>query len=118
MGVRQARVVWWIARPLTYTGSRASPVSRHGGIAACTGAELGALWPEDLTIPATNGTLQTPWLRLGRYRVAGNRLWCTYPGGTARPKREDRAPTAADARAQRLIYLLEHHLLSATELHA
>ena len=118
LGVRQGSVFWWIDRTLTYTGGRTSHAPRQGGIAAFTVAELGAMLPDEITIPAKNGTLHTHWLRFGRYRVAGNRFWCAYPGGTARTNLEERAHTEADARAQLLIYLLEHHLLSSTELHA
>jgi len=118
LGVRQESVFWWIDRTLTYTGGRTSHAPRQGGIAAFTVAELGAMLPDEITIPAKNGTLHTHWLRFGRYRVAGNRFWCAYPGGTARTNLEERAHTEADARAQLLIYLLEHHLLSSTELHA
>ena len=72
--------------------------------------------PDEITIPAKNGTLHTHWLRFGRYRGAGNRFWCAYPGGTARTTLEARAATEADARAQLVIALLEHQLLSPTGL--
>jgi hypothetical protein len=111
-------VFWWVDRTLTYTGGRASHAQRQGGIAAFTVAELGAMLPDDITIPSKNGTPHTHWLRFGRYRGAGHRFWCAYPGGTTRTNLEERAPTEADARAKLLIYVLEHHLLSSTELHA
>ena len=116
LGVRQESVLWWIDGKLTYTGGIALHAQRQGGIAAFTVAELGAMLPDDITIPAKNGKPQTHWLRFGRYRGAGQRFWCAYPGGTARTNLEERAHTEADARAKLVIYLLEHHLLSPTEL--
>jgi hypothetical protein len=118
LGVPQESVFWWIDRKVTYTGARAAHALRQGGIAAFTVAELGAMLPDDLTIPAKNGKPQTHWLRFGRYRGAGHRFWCAYPGGTARTNLEERAATEADARAKLLIYLLEHQLLSPTGLGA
>ena len=111
LGVRQESVFWWVDGKLTYTGGRASHAPRHAGIAAFTVAELGEMLPDDIIIPAKNGKPQTHWLRFGRYRGAGQRFWCAYPGGTARTTLEERAHTEADARAQLLISLLEHHLL-------
>jgi len=111
LGVRQESVFWWVDRKLTYTGGRASLAPLQGGIAAFTGAELGEMLPDDITIPAKNGKPYTHWLRFGRYRIAGNRFWCAYPGGTAQTNLEERAHTEADARAKLLIYVLEHHLL-------
>jgi hypothetical protein len=116
LGVRQESVFWWVDRTLTYTDGRTAPAQLKGGIAAFTVAELGEMLPDDLSIPAKNGKPHTHWLRFGRYRGAGQRFWCAYPGGTARTNLEERAYTEADARAKLLIYLLEHHLLSATEL--
>ena len=116
LGVRQESVFWWVDRKLTYTAGRASHAPRQGGIAAFTAAELGEMLPDDIIIPSKNGKPHTHWLRFGRYRGAGNRFWCAYPGGTARTNLEERAPTEADARAQLLIYVLEHHLLSPTAL--
>jgi len=116
LGVRQESVFWWVDRKVTYTAGRASHAPRQGGIAAFTAAELGEMLPDEIIIPAKNGTPQTHWLRFGRYRGAGQRFWCAYPGGTARTNLEERAPTEADARAQLLIYLLEHQLLSPTTL--
>ena len=118
LGVRQESVFWWVDRTLTYTGGLASHAQRQGGLAAFTVAELGEMLPDDLTIPSKNGKPHTHWLRFGRYRGAGTRFWCAYPGGTARTNFEERAHTEADARAKLLIYLLEHHLLSPTGLHA
>jgi hypothetical protein len=115
LGVRQESVFWWVDRKLTYTGGRAVHPPRQGGIAAFTVAELGAMLPDDLPIPAKNGKLYTHWLRFGRYRGVGNRFWCAYPGGTARTTLEERAATEADARAKLLIYLLEHHLHPSLE---
>ena len=116
LGVRQESVFWWVDRKVTYSGGRASHAPRQGGIAAFTVAELGAMLPDEITIPAKNGKLHTHWLRFGRYRGAGNRFWCAYPGGTARTTLEARAATEADARAQLVIALLEHQLLSPTGL--
>lgn len=116
LGVQQESMFWWIDRKVTYTGGRVSHAPLQGGIAAFTVAELGEMLPDDIIIPSKQGKPHTHWLRFGRYRVAGNRFWCAYPGGTARSNLEERAHTEADARAQLLIYLLEHHLLSATEL--
>jgi hypothetical protein len=116
LGVRQESVFWWVDRKLTYTGGHASHAQLKGGIAAFTVAELGEMLPDDIIIPSKNGTPHTHSLRFGRYRVAGDRFWCAYPGGTARTNPEERAHTEADARAKLLIYLLEHHLLSSTEL--
>jgi hypothetical protein len=116
LGVRQESVFWWIDGKLTYAGGRASHVLRPGGIAAFTVAELGAMLPDEVIIPAKNGKLHTHWLRFGRYRGAGHRFWCAYPGGTARTTIEERALTEANARAQLLISLLEHQLLSPTAL--
>ena len=116
LGVRQESVFWWVDRKLTYTGGRVSHAPLQGGIAAFTAAELGEMSPDDIIIPSKNGKPYTHWLRFGRYRGAGNRFWCAYPGGTARTNLEERAHPEADARAQLLISLLEHHLLSATEL--
>jgi hypothetical protein len=118
LGVRQESAFWWIDRKLTYTGGRSSPAQLKGGVAAFTVAVLGEMLPDEITIPSKNGKLHTHWLRFGRYRVAGDRFWCAYPGGTARTNLEERAPTEADARAKLLIYLLEHQLLSSTGLHA
>ena len=116
LGVQQESMLWWVDRKLTYTGGRASHVPLQGGVAAFTVAELGEMLPDDLTIPAKNGKPQTHWLRFGRYRGAGQRFWCAYPGGTARTTLEERAHTEADARAKLVIYLLEQHLLSPTDL--
>ena len=116
LGVGQESLFWWVDRKLNYTGGLASHAPRQGGIAAFTVAELGAMLPDDLIIPAKNGKLHTHWLRFGRYRAAGPRFWCAYPGGTARTTIEERAHTEADARAQLLIYLLENNLLSPTGL--
>ena len=116
LGVRQESVFWWVDAKVTYTGGRASHAPGHGGIAAFTAAELGAMLPDEIIIPAKNGKPQTHWLRFGRYRGAGQRFWCAYPGGTARTHLEERAPTEAGARAQLLIYLLEHQLLAPTAL--
>ncbi len=116
LGVQQESVFWWVDRTLTYTGGRASHAPRQGGIAAFTVAELGEMLPDDIIIPSKNGKPHTHWLRFGRYRGAGNRFWCAYPGGTVRTNLEERAHTEADARAQLLISLLEHQLLSPTEL--
>jgi hypothetical protein len=99
-----------------YTGGRASHAPLQGGIAAFTVAELGEMLPDDILIPSKNGTPHTHWLRFGRYRGAGHRFWCAYPGGTARTNLEERAHTEADARAQLLIYVLEHQLLAPTAL--
>ncbi|HSX79584.1 MAG TPA: hypothetical protein VLQ80_13560, partial [Candidatus Saccharimonadia bacterium] len=118
LGVRQESVFWWVDRKFTYTGGLAVHAQRKGSIAAFTVAELGEMLPDELTIPSKTGKPQTHWLRFGRYRVVANRFWCAYPGGTARTNLEERAHTEADARAQLLIYLLEHHLLSSTGLHA
>jgi hypothetical protein len=114
LGVRQESVFWWVDRTLTYTGGRASHAQLKGGVAAFTVAELGEMLPDDITIPSKNGKprAHTHWLRFGRYRVAGNRFWCAYPGGSARTNLEERAHTEADARAKILIYLLENHLIS------
>ena len=111
LGVQQESVFWWVDRKLTYTGGRASHTQRHGGIAAFIMAELGEMLPDEITIPSKNGKPYTPWLRFGRYRGAGKRFWCAYPGGTARTHLEERARTEADARAQLLISFLEHQLL-------
>ena len=88
LGVRQESVFWWVDRTLTYTGGRASHAPLQGGGAAFTVAELGAMLPDDITIPSKNGKprAHTHWLRFGRYRVAGNRFWCVYPGGSARTR--------------------------------
>ena len=114
LGVRQESVFWWVDRKLTYTGGLAAHAQLQGGVAAFTVAELGEMLPDDITIPSKNGKprVQTHWLRFGRYRVAGHRFWCAYPGGSARTNLEERAHTEADARAKILIYLLEHHLIS------
>ena len=78
LGVRQESVFWWVDRTLTYT---AVPLHAplQGGVAAFTVAELGAMLPDDITIPSKNGKprAHTHWLRFGRYRVAGNRFWCS-----------------------------------------
>jgi hypothetical protein len=118
LGVRQESVFWWVDRKLTYTGGLAVHVQLKGGIAAFTVAELGEMLPDEITIPSNTGKprAHTHWLRFGRYRGAGHRFWCAYPGGTARTNLEERAHTEADARAKLLIYLLEYHLLSPTEL--
>ena len=116
LGVQQESVFWWVDQKLMYTGGRASHAQRHGGIAAFTVAELGEMLPDEITVPAKNGKPYTHWLRFGRYRGAGQRFWCAYPGGAARTNLEERAHTEADARAKLLIYLLEHHLLSTMEL--
>ena len=116
LGVRQGSVFWWVDRKLMYIGGRASHAPLQGGIAAFTVAELGEMLPDEITIPAKNGKPHTHWLRSGRYRGAGHRFWCAYPGGTARTNLEERAHTEADARAKLLIYLLERKLLSPTEL--
>ena len=113
LGVRQESVFWWVGRKLMYTGGRASHAPLQGGIAAFTVAELGAMLPDDIIIPAKNGKPHTHWLRFGRYRGAGDRFWCAYPGGTARTTLEERAATEADARAQLLIYVLAHSALRA-----
>ena len=118
LGVRQESVFWWVDTKLTYTGGLAAHAQRTGSIAAFTVAELGEMLPDELIIPSKNGKPYTHWLRFGRYRGVGHRFWCAYPGGTTRTNLEERAHTEADARAQLLIYLLEHHLLSSTELHA
>jgi len=112
LGVRQESVWWWVDTKLTYTGGRASHVPLQDGIAAFTVAELGEMLPDDILIPSKTGKPHTHWLRFGRYRGAGQRFWCAYPGGTARTTLEERAHTEADARAKLLISLLEHHLLS------
>ena len=116
LGVRQESVFWWVDRTLTYSGGLASHAQLRGGVAAFTVAELGAMLPDEITIPAKNGKLYTHWLRFGRYRGAGHRFWCAYPGGNARTTLEERAHTEAGARAQLLIYVLEHQLLSPTEI--
>jgi hypothetical protein len=116
LGVRQESVFWWIDRKLTYTGGRTSHAPLQGGVAAFTVAELGEMLPDEVIIPSKNGKPHTHWLRFGRYRGAGHRFWCAYPGGTARTNLEERAHTEADARAQLLISLLEHQLPSSTEL--
>jgi hypothetical protein len=116
LGVWQEGVFWWIDGKLTYTGGRASHAPLHGGIAAFTVAELGEMLPDEVIIASKNGKPHTHWLRFGRYRGTGKRFWCAYPGGTARTNLEERAHTEADARAQLLIYLLEHQLLSPTAL--
>ena len=116
LGVRQDSVFWWVDRKLAYTGGRASHAPRHGGLAAFTAAELGEMLPDDIIITAKNGKPHTHWLRFGRYRGAGQRFWCAYPGGTSRTTLEERAHTEADARAKLLISLLEHQLLSAAAL--
>ena len=118
LGVRQESVFWWADRKLTYTGGLASQVQLRGGIAAFTVAELGAMLPDEINIPAKTGKPRAynHWLRFGRYRVAGEACWCAYPGGTARTNLETRANTEADARAKMLIYLFENHLLSPANL--
>ena len=116
LGVRQESVFWWVDRRLMYTGGRASHAPLQGGIAAFTVAELGEMLPDEITIAAKNGKPYTHWLRFGRYRGAGHRFWCAYPGGTARTNLEERAHTEADARAKLLIYVLENNLLSSTRL--
>ena len=116
LGVRQESVFWWIDRKLTYTGGRTSHAPLQGGVAAFTVAELGEMLPDEVIIPSKNGKPHTHWLRFGRYRGAGHRFWCAYPGGTARTNLEERADTEADARAKLLIYLLEQKLLSPTGL--
>jgi hypothetical protein len=116
LGVGQESRFWWVDRKLVYTGGLASHAHLQGGVAAFTVAELGEMLPDDISIPAKNGKLHTHWLRFGRYRAAGPRFWCAYPGGTARTTIEERAYTEADARAKLLIYLLEHNLLSPTGL--
>ena len=63
LGVRQESVCWWVDRKVTYSGGRASHAPRQGGIAAFTVAELGAMLPDEITIPAKNGKLHTHWLR-------------------------------------------------------
>ncbi len=109
--VRQESVFWWVDRKLTYTGGLTSQVQLRGGIAAFTVAELGAMLPDEINIPAKTGKPRAynHWLRFGRYRVAGEACWCAYPGGTARTNLETRANTEADARAKMLVYLLENH---------
>jgi hypothetical protein len=118
LGVRQESVFWWIDSKLTYTGGLASHAQLKGGLAAFTVAELGEMLPDEINIPSKNGKprVHNHWLRFGRYRVAGNRFWCAYPGGNARANLEERASTEADARAKILIYLLENNLLSPTGL--
>jgi hypothetical protein len=118
LGVRQESVFWWVDRKLMYTGGRTSHAPLQGGIAAFSVAELGEMLPEDITVPSKNGKPYMHWLRFGRYRGAGQRFWCAYPGGTARTNIEERAHTEADARAKLLIYVLEHKLLAPTELRA
>ena len=118
LGVRQESVFWWVDRKLTYTGGLASHAPLQGGVAAFIVAELGEMLPDELIIPSKHGKPYTHWLRFGRYRGAGQRFWCAYPGGNARTTLEERAHTEADARAKLLIYVLEHHLLSPTGLHA
>ena len=108
LSVGQESVFWWVDGKVTYTGGRATHAPMHGGIAAFTAAELGEMLPDEITIPAKNGKPYTHWLRFGRYRGAGHRFWCTYPGGTAQTTLEERAHTEADTRAQLLISLLEH----------
>ena len=116
LGVRQESEFWWVDRKLTYTGGLASHAQLQGGVAAFTVAELGEMLPDELIIPSKNGKPYTHWLRFGRYRGAGQRFWCAYPGGNARTTLEERAHTEADARAKLLIYVLEHQLLSPTGL--
>ena len=118
LGVRQESVFWWVDRKLLYTGGRPSHAQLQGGIAAFTVAELGEMLPDDITIPSKNGKPYMHWLRFGRYRGAGQRFWCAYPGGTARTNLEERAHTEADARAKLLIYLLEQKLLAPPEIRA
>ena len=79
LGVRQESVFWWVDRTLTYTGGRTLHAPLQGGVAAFTVAELGAMLPDDITIPSKNGKprAHTHWLRFGRYRVAGHRFWCS-----------------------------------------
>jgi hypothetical protein len=93
LGVRQESVFWWVDRKVPYTGGRALHAQLQGGVAAFTVAELGEMLPDDITIPSKNGKprAHTHWLRFGRYRVAGNRFWCAYPGGNARTNLEERA---------------------------
>ena len=93
LGVRQESVLWWVDRKVTYTGGRASRATAwyrrlHRGW-------LGEMLPDEVVIPAKNGTPQTHWLRFGRYRGAGRRFWCAYPGGTARTTLEERAHTGS-----------------------
>jgi hypothetical protein len=84
LGVRQESAFWWVDRKLTYTGGRASHTPRHGGIAAFTAAELGEMLPDEVIITSKNGKPHTHWLRFGRYRGAGQRFWCAYPGGAVK----------------------------------
>ena len=86
-----------------------------GGIAAFTVAELGAMLPDDITIPAKNGTWHTHWLRFGRYRGGGEPLVVCLPARTTRGARAA-TPGEADARARLVTALLEHQLLSPTGL--
>jgi len=83
LGVRQESMFWWVDKKVTYTGGLASQAQRKGGVSALTVAELGELLPDDITIPSKHGKprAHTHWLRFGRYRVAGQRFWCAYPGG-------------------------------------
>ena len=55
LGVRQESVFWWVDRKVTYTGGRALHAPLQGGVAAFTVAELGAMLPDDITIPSKNG---------------------------------------------------------------
>jgi hypothetical protein len=71
LGVPQESVLWWIDRKLTYTGGLASHAQRQGGVAAFTVAELGAMLPDELTIPSKTGKPQPHWFRFGRYRGGG-----------------------------------------------
>ena len=93
LGVRQESVCWWVDRKVTYSGGRASHTHRQGGIAAFTVAELGAMLPDEITIPAKNGTLHTHWLRFGAIAARGTAFGVpTLAGPHGRRLRNARPP--------------------------